>query len=686
MTPEQLAEFLATDAGLAAARALQCAGVLGGGPAHQAPPSGTAGPQPILDWRPVASGDARVFERPAMVRCKPKAIHPKPPGTLRVCLFGESTAAGFPLAPAYTPAIALEERLRAALGGDRALEVIDLAMPNMGPTEQLRVCEAARQIAPDVFVFLTGNNWHYGLSVEPTSGPTTRVEYARHLAEGGPPRLAQVFRAALIARARVMIRVFAAAARAAGGQALLVIPAANHAWERRNAAPWLGQGRTAAWFEHLRVAEAALAQGDHGAALATATAMQAIDETLSGTPQRLAARAHLAAGRPREARDAAMQAIDAAHWHNFSWALPQVPSYLAEVMRDTAAELGVASLDLDALFAEHTGSPFLDFRMFFDHCHLTTEGIAVAMSAVAAMVAAPVLQRDVPWRALVDAGAAPAGLVAGSAAFQAAHWLSHFSPTPDALALAAQLRSQLRAALATDEHLATVLTDQLRFKGIACAPALHGGFPAATRIPGVGAALASRRLNAPLFAAIVDVLRAHGAAGDLETVLDAVIATWHAALRDGLDLSHPWRCEWFWERTPRAWHDPGERQGTPFYRAAWPESRFVFLATPEHALDLELVSRSSSAGPIGVDINGSPLGAFNATARWGRWRATVAPERLARGVNRVSVRWPAIAADDDTALATAVHRLERGVDADLFPVFGEVYTLTARTRPESTRG
>ena len=666
VSTDPLAAHLATDQGLIAARTLQRLALMPGQMRSPSLEPVPAGPRPILDWQPVDAGGETVFERARFFRCKPKTLHPNHPGVRRVVLFGESLAAGFPMAPAHTPAICLE----GCLGADGDVEVIDLARPNMGPSEQLRVAEAAGQLNPDVYVFMTGNNWHYGLSVEPTADPAARSQYARHLAEGGPTRLAAVFREALARRARVMLEIFADAARAAGARAVVVIPPVNHDWARRNPPPWLGAGKTGRWFAHLRDAEAHLAGGNTDAALSSAAAMSALEDQVTGTPARIAARAHQKAGRLEAARDAAMDAVDAANWHNYSWALPQVPRFVGEIMRSEADRLGYTCVDLAERFTAHTGSPFHDFRLFFDQCHLTAEGTQVAMTAVAAAIEGPRLAErpDAP---------APPSLIAAGGAFQGAHWLSQFYPAHDTAEVSARVAALLRQGLDADPNLAAVLLDQLRFKSLSSSPGLNGRYPKALRVPGVGAALGSARLNPPQIMAVLDVLRAIDAAA-VEPVLDHVIESYHHRLRDGLDLAQPRFTERLWARTPLAWNDPHERHAAPLYRAPWPESRFALLTDGETPLRLDLVARSRIAATVQIVVNEAPQAVLQLDARWRRLAVEVAPAVLARGVNHIRLAWGGINMEDGAAVAEAERRLAMGIDADLFPIFGEVYGLTAR--------
>ena len=662
---DALATHLATDAGLTAARSLQRLGLLPGQTRLPRIPPPESGPSPVLDWRPVQREGVTVFERDRFVRCKPKTIQPTPSGVTRVCLFGESLAAGFPMAPAFSPAIALEGLLSSTEGCSGPFEVIDLARPNMGPSAQLAVAEAARQIAPDVYVFMTGNNWHYGLSVEPTADPATRSQYAQQLGQGGPAALASTFRTALAARARVMLDVFAAATE--GARAIVVIPPVNHAWSRRTPPPWLGEDRTARWYTLLEAGEMHLAAGAYDAVLDIAKTMASLDQGTTGTPHTLAAEAHRGAHRPAAAAAAAMDAVEAANWHNYSWALPQVPRTVADIMRAEATRLGYTCVDLTAAFTAHTGSPDHGFDLFLDQCHLTVEGTHVAMTAVSAAITGETPPPIDP----------PPAFVGASGAFQAAHWVSQFFPGRDLEEVSALVSRQLEAGVAGHPGLATVLLDQLRFKGLDCDAALHARFPKAMGLPGVGAALGSLALNPPQTMALIDVLSRLDPGG-LEVVLDTLIASYEARLRDGIDLAHPWYSGQFWERTPLAWNDARGRHAAPLYRAPSPDSRFAVAANAHAPLALELVARTQQVTAVEIFVNERALGALVLGADWRRWRGLVPPDTLRRGLNHIRLAWRGPNMEDGAAIAEAERRLAMGIDADLFPVFGEVYSLTAR--------
>lgn len=685
MNSEDIAKLLEKDEVLSLLRSLQSLGVLGGDSKIAAQKENA--PRPILDWKETQIAGELTFQRSGMYRCKPKIITSRHPGTLRIVLFGESMAAGFPLAPAFTPAAVLEEILQKINNSANSIEVIDLSMPNMGPSEQLYVAEAARQINPDICLFLTGNNWYYGLSVEPTASPEARVKYANHMTENGVRGLAQAFREQLTLRAKTMVKALSEIAESAGAKAIFAIPAANHDWERRTPVPWLGKGRTKSWFTHYLAAEQFLQKADYESALQEAFAMENLEGRLSGTSQRIYVRAFLGLGQKQEARDAAMRAIDDANWQNYTWALPQVPSYVAEAIKLVANERGCPCIDLENIFAEHTDSPFLDFRMFYDHCHLSVEGISVAMAAIASILSPLITGKNKTWKDLLHYVPKPSSLIAASATFQAAHWLSQFYPEIVKHDIdQRRLIQMLEESVCLDKQFVSVLIDNVKVKSIACSPTLHAHLPKALSVPGVGAPLTSKRLNTYFLRALLNVLKKSENSGvDADAVFDHVIATYQQQLEDGIDITEPNFRDWFWERTPLAKDDPYERQGSPYYSALWPESYFSFLTSAELDLELHLVARSTQNEPLQVLLNNDVIMKNELQIKWSSHQISIPKKNLQKGINTICLRWPIINFDDEKATALAEHRFRLGIDANIFPIFGEVYSLRVQTIQSSEK-
>ena len=178
---ERLADLLSTDDGLRVARRLQHTGLFADGSrqhdVHAYPsPAVTATmlrhrclgsrPAAIGIWKPAEDDSGRRWIRddtalhadwwalePALAR-KPKD------SPTRICVLGESVAAGWLHAPHITPSAILRRQLDAVRPG--AYEVIDLSAVNLQPSELRNLAAASLQLDPDILLIFAGNNWPIG--------------------------------------------------------------------------------------------------------------------------------------------------------------------------------------------------------------------------------------------------------------------------------------------------------------------------------------------------------------------------------------------------------------------------------------------------------------------------------------------------------------------------------------------
>jgi hypothetical protein len=457
------AQHLATARGAQDARAMQRAGTLrlppptlaipasaasessstsaGGDEKRRGPWKGGAAARPISIWEPRGEGADLAFVRPAPLplgdhfasrrEIRPKRAHLP----LRVCLFGESAAAGYLYAPHFTPAMVLEAQLR-AVAGDGAAEVIDLARTNETLPSLAATLESAVQIQPDVILIFAGNNWN--LLETPEVSPyapavSARQRYAEAWREAGPAGPVALAAKRLRAVAAATFEHVALIARAIGVPVVLIVPEVSlDGWESRQPLRWLpapgrphrrlrsldppvasilvpaprasggpgaaGRAREphappapiSAWYRLLARARRCLSRGAWTAAAEAARAMLEIDGGDNPTTWRLLARA--CQGKPGHgdeaaAAQAARAEVDAAAYPTLAFlGAPQATTLAQDLLRQAARRHGFACVDLPRIFAAHTGSPLPGRRLFLDYCHLTAEGIEVAMAAAAAEV------------------------------------------------------------------------------------------------------------------------------------------------------------------------------------------------------------------------------------------------------------------------------------------------------------
>jgi hypothetical protein len=638
-------------------------------------------PAPIGIWRPAdESGDLFVRDDDAATRdWWPPHAHLAPKRSLlplRVVLLGESTAAGWFYAPGLTPARVLEQQLAAARGAG-IFEVLDLTMINLQADALVELTGAVLQLAPDVLVVFAGNNWPQRLPSFPGATLAECADAAHALRADGPAGLRRLADEQTRRSAENALDVIARVAEAGSVALVVVVPEVNLAdWPRDRPVPWLAGDAAGRWHAAHAKGLGALDTRAWAQASAAAREMIALDGGVSPTSHRLLGDALKALGRHADARAAYLAAVDARAWDNFP-STPSATSAVREAIRHVADRHGCACVDLPAvLAAEPPGR-----RLFLDYCHLTGEGMGVAMAAVAAAV----LQLAEPARSAPPAPAAPA-VASGSDAtvkLMTALYTAHWADPPD-------VGGGPRPGLAR-QWLAAALEASPSIEGAARA------YAAARALPAEAATLSvaherfhdtlgelERRttheqgLDAEMVTAIRDLLAARGT--PLAAGVEEGLVRHHGPRPGGIDLA---RAQYHWRLLDR--YDGGggfAQDACAFYRARWPACHFCLVAGGTHGMRLHLTARlpridAERAGEVAMEINGTPVGAMALTHRWTRASFDVPAAHLRRGLNRLTLRWPTLPPEGDAALARILGRLEHGVPTDLHPVFGEIFALLA---------
>ncbi len=717
----ELARALATAGGQRTLRDLQRLGLLAppdeppqssgspsGSPSE--PSSGSPAPRPISLWTPRQEGGETVWTRPPRLPlgdhyADVPELREKAAGRRRIVLFGESAAAGYLYAPHRTPARVLAAQLR-QVSAD--LEVIDLARTNETLAPLVETIRTARQLSPDLLVIYAGNNWSLLETPEISPYPASvrgRQSYAEMLQGGGllgPAREARERLAGLASAALAEV-----AELAAGIPVVLVVPEVNLAdWETRQPVPWLPGDGVARWYAAHDRARAALAAGRPAEAEAAAWEMVGLDGGTGPVPFRLLAVALRAQGREAEARDAAISEVDSVHYPLLAFlAAPQATTLAREILLATAASraaAGWSAVDLRRVFADWTGSALPGRRLFLDYCHLTAEGMEVAMAAVAAEALRLLRLSEVAWRDLVrrspdpdlppgaDAAAKLGAAihtahrmlpVAGSIEPLLAHWIeAALDSSPDAadalLDLADARTAPLAAVLsaAQQRNLASPCRLEQQHGWVydfLDADVLEAGIAAATAVFG--------RRGDPRG---IEMQR------EIQRKIERLLIARLAIGKRGADLAAP-----RFHAEPLARFYPeliGERDAAlrAHHRAPWPESAFVLVVDRARDVSLALTARlpagedsatgAGRRGTVRVAVGGRWAGNLELGARWSTRSLKLAGALLRPGMNRITLRWPPPPPRGEAALAAAVRRLEEGLPADLHPVFGEVWSLVAR--------
>lgn len=729
----ELAERLATEEGLRQARLAQMAGLLAGGgggeetPAAggeaapvgaaaaeegegehgarqgEAPPASPERPRPISIWRPEERGGETAWVRPPPGpfgdhhAAREVLRRRRGPSPRRLAFFGESAAAGYLYAPHLTPAGVLEVQLRAAgpVGGDGAWEVIDLARTDETLASLTATVEASLQLEPDLLVIYAGNNWN--LLETPAVSPyppsvTGRQRYALALARDGLAGPREEARRELGRRVGRSFTAVAAAARQRGIPVVLVLPEVNLAdWESRQPVAWLPGDGVGRWYGLYAEVRRRLAAGDFEAAAAGAWEMIDLDGETCPTSCRLLAEAYRGLGDEARAREAAVAEIDADAYATLCFlGAPRATTTARELLLRAAEQFGFATVDLRQVFAAAGGSPLPGRRFFLDYCHLTPEGMATAMAAVAAAVlrlAGGGGEGEVPAVAAGPPRVAPAADATAKlgAAVHTAHRLVALgSPQERKIPL---LAHWLRQAVAASPGVVEAMLQLVAARAAPCPAVLSAAQQAnAASVYPLTLQHGWRWdfLDADLLEAVLEVL------AEIEPGLAA--EAWRELLArrsigaQGIDLVEP----------PFYLAEPLERfypevmsfadlPGWGLLRCPWPRTSFCLVTGGGADLEAEVVLRlpalagaGERRGRVEVAVNGLQAAALDAGERWSRHRLRLPRAALRRGLNRLSCGWPLPPPVGDAALEAARRRLELGREADLHPVFGEIFSLRVR--------
>jgi hypothetical protein len=614
----------------------------------------------------------------------------------RVVLIGESVARGFLYDPVMTPARVLAKLLAVAAGpaGADGIEVIDLARIDITATELSPIFAALRALAPDVIVLFAGNNWH--------NLPRTALELERLVAafatNGYPGHVQEVYRAAIRDGSAAALDGLEAVARGIGAKVAVVVPEFNlKEWrsEAANQVPVLPGDRHGAWMVAEQQARRALDEGDLDRVAQLASTMIELDGGTSGVSQALRAEVHLRRGALDQAR-AALEAARDAPVGTVAFHSPRCASFVQDVLRERSRLHGFAVIDLPRVFQAHAPDELPGRRFFLDYCHLSFEGISLAMGATARAVSG--------WLGLAPEGVpgsvAPGdvGLTARSAAiaeFLAAIHNAHYG---QGFEIASHWCKQ---ALRTCPEVADVMVACIDFHLRTAPHWMCRSFEVAMSEPMIARYLFNpdprgfqKLAGFTLWQAVIGALREHGPeTAHGAKLLEDTLAREHgrAARVDLMEACY--RARSYREAKSFTFGPP---RGYLQSHATTSVFQLVRSAPGDTVLALTWRlprGRGDDGGRDGIVVSVNGRQVFSAAPAEGWTESTFRVEgaALRAGINTLEIHWPPGGSSWEARIAESQLRLELGVLPDVLPTFGEIFSFTAtqvdlETAPGTTRG
>jgi hypothetical protein len=635
-------------------------------PGATATPRRNGGPHSVGVWQIVDTPTGPGLRRRSSVSPRESSVWSRDsdvPGkgdATRVVLVGESVARGFLLDPVLNPAMALRQYLRAARGG-RVYQCVDLAQTAIQGPGLRRVITAAMHLDTDVLVVFAGNNWTTSAEDSPAADypPSLEEVVRRDGYLGLRDRIRSGF---LLPQVAALLADLERLRDQHGIRPVVVVPEFNlTGWSplgglREMDVPMLPEASLARWYELRSAAVSAVGAGEWATVRATAQEMAELDEGLSPVPGYLLGRALERTGEPEAAREAYERCRDSL-WGLPVTALPRAPRVVQDMLRDFCARAGVECVDLPRLLGAAAAPALPDPAHFLDYCHLSDSGMAIAMSAVAAVItSAPCASEPAGAELISDWGRAVSLLLAAC--------YNSFCDQPAAVVLG---------------YLERAVTVCPRITGLMSELGRALDRPGGPLWSGPGIENVTREANAAtVFARMGEYRPDRSRLWSLREGMARLAGAPPAGLpgsapacgrRELLDIS---------TTALGLGNVPNHTQPRCYLQANTPATEIsVSLAAPAAGvLRLTHRRREGRADPVPVRVNGHLAGEFVATAAWGAAELAVPAGMTKAGVNVIEMAWPGAAVSWRSRIEQDSGALARGEHPYVLPIFGELYSVT----------
>jgi hypothetical protein len=596
----------------------------------------------------------------------------------RVILIGESVARGFLYDPLFTPAIALQNILQSVLGAEE-VEVVDLARTNLG-YEVKDLAVSALQLDPDIVIIFCGNNWDTcalqaaGVSIVDTT-----------LREHGVPGLKAMAEKELALHVARLVSYISTAYREKNVPLIWMIPEFNLGdWrDPITNAPYLPEGMNLEWITLREGAENALRDGDLIKAARLAQKIVELDQATSVTPFYILAECSQRSGELEATRKYLELARDAVIWDTSKNTAPRTYSSTERALGEEVAKHSDLLVDLPLLFKEYLNGGIPDRRLFVDYCHLSSEGIQIAMAAAASCVLRKFKGAEFSWQALMERCALPLPEIEAEASFLAAVHNSHWFQSYELI------HHYCRRAVASWSGIAQVMSN---FVDLQTRRSPMFMCRAAEEISSLGSPLMQRyllrfnyqRLDGPLLEAIVCALENSGTS--VRRYLNELRRQEHSVSHWDVDLLDFYYCSEGLQQQEIMWTVPHlsdylSHKPNHYYKAYWLESRFAFVGDANSPVDLRLTCRLAHPALYQEDtllyINGKPAGKALIGSEWSTWEIQVPGNFVQDGINTISIKWPVPNFPGLKPLEDIAADLTEEMFPEFFCVFGEIHTFVA---------
>jgi len=599
------------------------------------------------------------------------------PQTRRVIFLGESVARGYFYDPYFNPAQALQTMLR-ALSGAENIDVVDLARVGIEREQMLELVTSSLTLDPAAIVVFAGNNWHPTLSLTASD----IAESADLLRKEGNWQAVKSF---MGDKLRGQVQEFLHQVAGMTGErhipVVYIVPEFNLGdWRDCGSPPPLfDSAQNVDWIaarNHLRDLEHA---GKWDEIDALAEQMALLDAGTSPLSSHIRADRAIQNGDYRTARTLLEMARDA------GCSLPQLESprcysIVQETIRTESSRYGYGVVDLPACFESYLQGALPDHRLFHDYCHLTVEGIRLAMSATARTLQSPLGLSSLRDAELMACVPGPGPAVTAEACFLAAVHNANWGQPRKIVEY--HCRTALQHSPAVSELMQLYLDSHIRREPASMCASFDKAIERQT-LSATNVLFAPPRRRKALNLAIVEGIANALAACKPDNVaqMASLLKIEHGVDKGTVNLLERRYCAASFANLEGRWEEHWA-----FYRAFDTCSYFTLIAGGRQRITLDLVYRTRMAVDAQVvilKINGTTIGEVPVSPQWTHYQTEA---DVCDGINSVQVHWPAVHWCREQRVRKAAECLEaaagrRKADDEImpaiYPVYGELYSFRA---------
>lgn len=651
----------------------------------------------IGTWHPERQIDEVVFKRKEQMdsvfwesTCDQFSLR-KRDDEKRVCVIGESAAAGMFFTPYITPTKVLNNYLKT--DENDSWEVLDLTRNCMNAGALIETCGYALQLQPDYIVIIAGNNWFSDIMVEHNGPLSRRRKYAQYLEKNGIEGVITAYQESVEKLADSVMTQIENLASMSLTKFIFAIPALNHSsWVRRIPLHWLNNEKTLEWYKYYKLAAEALEKKEYLEAFDYGKKMIEIDHGSNSTSCRIMADCCIALGKDELAYQYCVSECDNSLIFDEITSFPAVPSFVRKKYgKNNVTCPHIQFLDFEKVLEEYFGTKVLGNEIFVDYCHLNPEGFHIVMAPVANLILTNEKNTKEDWISFVK-NTAPLKIDQVQLAvsyFSAALYNAHLNrPVSNKLDVDWYVRL-FQKAVDSDKSILEIMKLYImgrscekgagftlskagqKFFGLMNSPL---DFPVAQEAPGADALTVE---------AICNTLDQNG--WDGKRLLNNYQHPYIQALESGIDLTDPAYIEWLNSHLKMSMDsENGTRRRLPFYKSWWPFSFFTLVTDGEHDLSLDLTCRLPDETPdqnqnlVKILINDQEIKALTVKSKWMNQHIDIPAEMLIKGFNRIAIEWPIIYQNESQRISQLTERYYKGLKVDFFPVLGEIHSLIVR--------